>query len=269
MNRARRMLDQVRRCLSAMKRAWIKLYVELLDDRKLGPLPVALRWRFVQLLLVAAEYDRDGLLPPPGQMAWRLRVRQADLLKSLVSLGGCGVLSRVGKGWKVTNFATRQASLTDAERSAQYRNRRRIKDVTNRVTTRDAVAVADSSSTSTSTSASASASQGEGVQGEGAVFTAFERNIGALVPFIADGLKADIDDYSAAWVIAAIERAARAEKRNLGYVEAILRGWRRDGLSSPPPPRLSRRERDQPVQLSPEEEARLTEEFARDLEGKS
>ena len=69
-----------------MKRVWIKLYVELLDEAKIYRLPIGLRWRFIELLLVAAEIDQNGLLPSVSHTAWRLRVSEANLLSSLGSL---------------------------------------------------------------------------------------------------------------------------------------------------------------------------------------
>ena len=106
-----------------MKRSWIKLYVELLDDDKLGPLPVWLKWRFVELLLVAAEGDGSGTLPPVARLAWRLRVPEEDLVRSLRSLSEIGVVCEQGGCWKVSNFEKRQAALTTTERVQAYRQR--------------------------------------------------------------------------------------------------------------------------------------------------
>ena len=47
-----------------MRRSWIKLYLEILDEEKLAELPEAVCWRFVQLLLVAPERDEARILPP-------------------------------------------------------------------------------------------------------------------------------------------------------------------------------------------------------------
>lgn len=211
-----------------MKRFWIKLFVEILDDNKLGPLPVWLKWRFVELLLVAAEGDGSGTLPPVTQLAWRLRVDEIDLLKSLRALCEIGVVCEQGDHWKVANFEKRQYSES-YERVKRFKERERNAK-------RNAVGNGDETeneSTSKSNSNSVS-SEGGGV-GEGEVFSAYESNIGMLSPKIADGLKADIDDYSAAWVMAAIDYAVRQEKRSLAYVEGVLKGWKRDGLTNPPP----------------------------------
>jgi hypothetical protein len=149
-----------------MRRSWIKLYLEILDDVKLAELPEAACWRFVQLLLVAAERDEGGILPPSKQLAWRLRADQAQLLEDLRALGEVGVMVQVGEHWKVTNFEKRQATLTDAERASQYRGRQRQGVVTDGVTKSDRERVTVSTSPSTSPSTSVSDSGGEGV-GEG------------------------------------------------------------------------------------------------------
>lgn len=117
-----------------MKRIWIKLFVELLDDDKIGPLPVWLKWRFVELLLVAAESDNAGILPPVTNLAWRLRTSEDDLVKSLRSLGEIGIVCESGDRWKVTSFEKRQAALTNTERVQAFRKRKVTEDETKRFT---------------------------------------------------------------------------------------------------------------------------------------
>jgi hypothetical protein len=148
-----------------MRRSWIKLYLEILDDVKLAELPEAVCWRFVQLLLVAAERDEGGILPPSKRLAWRLRADQAQLLEDLRALGEVGVMVQVGEHWKVTNFEKRQATMTDAERASQYRGRQRHRVVTDGVTKSDGERVTVSTSTSPSTSVSDSGGEGVGEGG--------------------------------------------------------------------------------------------------------
>lgn len=212
-----------------MKRSWIKLYVELLDDMKIGPLPVWLKWRFVELLLVAAEGDGSGTLPSVTQMAWRLRVGEDDLLKSLGALREIGVVYLEGDRWKVTSFEKRQAAMTSTERVQEYRKRSGNSPETKRFDDVNKEDVTDSSSTSSSESVS---KEGGGV-GEGEVMAAYENNVGMLTPIVAQKLQDDIDEYSPSWVMLAIQRAVANEKRSLGYVEGTLKGWRRDGLTDP------------------------------------
>lgn len=149
-----------------MKRSWIKLYVEMLDDMKLGPLPVWLKWRFVELLLVAAESDENGMLPPVTQMAWRLRVNEDDLLKSLGALREIGVVCPVGDRWKVTNFEKRQAAMSNTERVQEFRKRSGNKPETKRYTDDNEEDVTSSSSSSDSDSVSGSEEGGGAGEGD-------------------------------------------------------------------------------------------------------
>ncbi|GIV81692.1 MAG: hypothetical protein KatS3mg051_1046 [Anaerolineae bacterium] len=46
-----------------------------------------------------------------------------------------------------------------------------------------------------------------------------------------------MEDYNPAWLEEAMEIAVKAEKRNLRYVEGILRRWRTEGRGPAGPPR--------------------------------
>lgn len=61
------------------------------------------------------------------------------------------------------------------------------------------------------------------------VFKLYEENIGPLTPLIADALKDAEETYSDAWVADAIELAAKNNKRNWKYCEAILKRWKDEG----------------------------------------
>lgn len=59
---------------------------------------------------------------------------------------------------------------------------------------------------------------------------AFEQNgFGTLNITTKDLLVALIDDYSYQWTLEAIELAVKSNKRNLRYVEGILKSWKTDG----------------------------------------
>lgn len=61
------------------------------------------------------------------------------------------------------------------------------------------------------------------------VFKLYEENIGPLTPLIADALKDAEETYSDAWVADAIELAAKNNKRNWKYCEAVLKRWKDEG----------------------------------------
>lgn len=140
-----------------MKRIWIKLYLEILDDPKMGRLPDWLWRRAIELFLLAGENGNDGLLQPVMDMAWRLRTSEEDLVKSLRALSQVGVVHETPEGWVVTHFKDRQVSES-LERTRKYRERRHG-DASHNEQSDGAVAGDSSSSLN-------SFSEGEGV-GEG------------------------------------------------------------------------------------------------------
>jgi hypothetical protein len=104
-----------------MKRIWIKLFVELLDDPKMGRLPDWLWRRAIELFLLAGENGNDGLLQPVDDIAWRLRVSVEKLTEALQALSEVGVVHESPDGWVVTHFKERQWSES-LERVRRYRN---------------------------------------------------------------------------------------------------------------------------------------------------
>jgi DnaD/phage-associated family protein len=209
-----------------MNRIWVKLFLEILHDPKMNRLPNHLWRRAIELFLLAGGNGDDGTLPPVEDMAWILRLSKEKMLEDLQDLAGIGVAYEAEPGkWVVVNFKKRQYSES-YERMKRYRARNgsRNDDVTD---------VENCASSSSSLSSSDSDSLIK-EKNEKNVFRVYERNIGMITPLIADGLNADIDQYSEDWVVTAIKYATRQEKRSLSYVEGCLRGWKRDGLAKPP-----------------------------------
>lgn len=63
----------------------------------------------------------------------------------------------------------------------------------------------------------------------GAVFSAYEREIGVLTPHIAERLKDASELYTDGWLIDAIKIASEKQVRNMKYIEAILARWKAEG----------------------------------------
>lgn len=61
------------------------------------------------------------------------------------------------------------------------------------------------------------------------IFALYEQNIGPLTPMIAEKLKDAEASYPSAWIAEAISVAVARNKRNLAYVEGILRRWTDEG----------------------------------------
>jgi len=104
---------------------WLKLYYEILDDPKMGRLPDKQWRRVIEFFLMAGEVDQEGILPPPADMAWRLRITEDELMDTLMELENIGILTDAGEHWIVTRFAARQAPVDNAERQRRYRDRQR------------------------------------------------------------------------------------------------------------------------------------------------
>lgn len=140
-----------------MNRIWIKLYLEILDDPKMGRLPDHLWRRVIELFLIAGKQGNDGELPPVGEIAWTLRSNEPSVLAELVELSQQGIVHADGDKWFVTNFEKRQYSES-YERVKRYRNAKSNAEVTEEVTP---------SSSSSSSSKSYSYSEEGGGMGEG------------------------------------------------------------------------------------------------------
>lgn len=109
---------------------WLKLYHDIIRDHKIGRLPVNLKWRFVECLVLAGEVHEDGYLPPVEQMAWELRCDEVTLKSDLGQLAMAELLEirqwdDVTERWFVSNFSKRQAPSDAALRMREYRKKKR------------------------------------------------------------------------------------------------------------------------------------------------
>lgn len=107
-------------------RYYEKLWHEIIDDLKLGPLPGELKWRFVQLIVMAGLQDEGGMLPELPDMAFRLRLTEEQLRTDLPTLARRElveiVLDQNGhERWFVTNWQKRQQSADAASRQRRSR----------------------------------------------------------------------------------------------------------------------------------------------------
>lgn len=137
---------------------WIKLYIDMIDDPKMLKLSDWQFRRFIELLLVAKENDKAGLLQPVPEIAWRIRQCEKVVKDTLRAMEEIGVVRETENGWLFVNFAKRQAMSDSAERVKRFREREKKKQEGNVTVTLPS---------STSTSVSSSSSEGEGVGGGG------------------------------------------------------------------------------------------------------
>lgn len=105
------------------KYTWIKLYTEILQDPKMGRLSDE-HWRLaVELMLLAGNEGRDGILPSLDDMAWILRTDEESLQARLEALSqaiGLGYDDTIER-WILTHFSQRQAAMSPAERKRKQR----------------------------------------------------------------------------------------------------------------------------------------------------
>lgn len=204
-------------------RYWIKLWVDFVDDDKMGVLPEFIQLRFLKLCLIA---DESGLLPPVARIAWRLRLEQEQVAQTLAALREVRVADQNPDGsWVIVNFAKRQAPFTSTERSRNLRmQRERNTDAT--ISLHIDSASVPSSDDSVSLIPREDSKNSEF---KGAEFQVYEQNIGILTPMIAEAIQAAQDEYPPGWIEKAILEAVEHNKRSWSYCEAILKRWKIDG----------------------------------------
>lgn len=100
---------------------WIKLYIEILDDPKMGRMSEVLFARCIKLFLLAGDTEQDGGLPPLSDMAWRLRLDEEQLESDLYELQKLGIVEYQDGQWFVCHFAERQEAMKPAEKMRRQR----------------------------------------------------------------------------------------------------------------------------------------------------
>jgi DnaD/phage-associated family protein len=193
---------------------WIKLWVEILDDPKISKFPDWLFRYFIYLLLIAKEYDHDGLLQPVPELAWRLRLREEQITETLRALTEVGVVCEDAGNYRIKNFSKRQAIPSSALRVKKFREKQKSQSI---VTKCNALpdALQDSSSGSDSLSLS--------------TFQIYENEIGVITKTIADEIILYENELGEKWMIDAIREASKASGRSWNYVKAILNRWKIQG----------------------------------------
>ena len=110
---------------------WIKLYLDILRDGKMGKMSDRLFRRTVELFLIAGETGNGGSLPTIEDMSWTLRTTPEQLETELLELKPAGIVHYdAGAGrWFVTNFEKRQKPSPDAERMRRMRERKKEEEI--------------------------------------------------------------------------------------------------------------------------------------------
>jgi hypothetical protein len=114
-----------------MAYSWMKLHCSLLDNSKTGLLPDHLWRKYIELNLIAKEFDRNGQLPSAEEMAWRLRITPnqcnetlQELEKyALVKLYCNEALQNDTKTYILPDFLTSQEPEPVEKRVSEHRQR--------------------------------------------------------------------------------------------------------------------------------------------------
>lgn len=235
---------------------WFRVYVEILDDRKIAKIARAtgstraeIIGIWISLLALASQSpERGNLLVTDGigfdiedlaEITGMDPDNLSEILKCFEAFGMIEILDGV---YSIMNWVTRQYdSDSSTERTKIYRERKnqrrqyknehedhvtetsqdRHSDVT--------VTPPDYRLQTTDTELNNSSSSEKSN-----VFTVYESEIGILTPIVAEKLQEDIKTFTEGWVIDAIKVASENNIRKLSYVEGILRAWKVEGRGAAP-----------------------------------
>ena len=213
---------------------WVKVYIEILDDVKILRLSDPQKWRFLSLILFAAECDADGALVTGDSIVThddvsiRLRCDIEELKKDIEKMLSLGLVFMDGDIIVVSSFSERQGP-TQEEKRKKWRERQRTRR--NRVT-------GESSVSPQRVSPLEKRREEEEKRGEeekdkdsfSVVACLYEQEIGPLTPMIGEQIKDWSENYPLVWVERAIEIATTQQKRNVGYINGILNNFQKEGF---------------------------------------
>lgn len=113
---------------------WVKVYTEILDDPKIGPISDQCKWRFVEACLLAGECDSNGYLVSGERaltledIAWRIRRSLDEIKPDYDRLIELGVIKQDENGvYYLPNFEKRQGRPQHEKREiwAKYKSDKR------------------------------------------------------------------------------------------------------------------------------------------------
>jgi len=202
---------------------WIKLYHEILHDRKMATLDDRLWRRVIECFLFAGEVDQEGYLPTVSDMAWILRINEEELETDLNALISLGILEHREGLYFVRNFKVRQDKLPKAEYMRRLREQQQRDEYYGNEL---------QSSYHPVTNGNTDKIRIEEIRKDkniGDVFTLYEKNIGTINPLIAEQIQSTYDEIPVedkySWFQKAITEASKSQARNWRYIHAILNRW--------------------------------------------
>lgn len=230
---------------------WFRVYVEILDDRKIAKIARAtcssraeIIGIWISLLALASQSpERGNLLVTDGigfdieDLAEITGMGPDNLNEILKCFETFGMIENSDGVYSILNWVTRQYdSDSSTERVARHRSNQKVnKQKQNNETLQDRysngdVTPPDYRLQTTDTELNNSSSSSE----KSIVFSVYESEIGVLTPIVAERLQDDIKTFTEGWVIDAIKVASENNIRKLNYVEGVLRAWRVEGRGAAP-----------------------------------
>ena len=111
---------------------WVKIDTEILDDPKMAKLDDSVKWRFIQLVLLAGRCDAEGFIVlgdtplNTEDIAYCLRMNEDVLSEDLLVLSSNKLIEFDDEenSWLVLNFSKRQGR-SQTEKRKQWKERQR------------------------------------------------------------------------------------------------------------------------------------------------
>lgn len=108
-----------------MRGLWLRLYVDVPNNRKVQILPDAAFKFWINLLCVTKEEDKDGIIPSVKDIAFKLRLQEKKVEKTLELLRSENLLDTLPEGDRLHDWDKLQplndSDPTNAERQRRYR----------------------------------------------------------------------------------------------------------------------------------------------------
>lgn len=229
-------------------KTWVKLYTEIIDDKKLRPFSWAERGILMTLIALAGRLDyRDANEDETGQLdtlqdvAWYLRCDIEELQEAVKKFIKCGMLEDRGGVLFLANYGRRQKRPPSAKRAAVNKRvkRHRAKDKTEDVTTLHPERNEDVTQLERKSRierVDAEKSEADVTAATSKAFSAWlDAKNNYMTQLDTDQLVDLIADYSDEWVAASIQEANKSKRRggiSFKYIMAILERWKKEGFQS-------------------------------------
>lgn len=212
-----------------------KLHTKILDSYDFAEMPDDFTRVFWMLLIVVADSEGRAIDNPSWlrsrMFPLRSDVDAAQIEKTLSWLAQRGMIVRYqaeGRGYfYVMKFKEYQSGTEREAKSTLPAPPKEVSATPEQV-------MSNSGVNQELPGPAVSVSVNESVNAYESVYAAYEKEIGALTPAVADELMDAEKTYPAAWAVEAIQEAVRNNARNWKYVLAILKRWKKEGRQPPP-----------------------------------